>query len=312
MLDTSLADAERQQLRLSDLVIANFDPDLVPEIMVYQTGEKNRVQLPADFPVPMTLLYHPVVPDRVQYLKPPERMMFIDPAGGGKDEIGYGVSTAVGPYIHVLDVGGLKGGLTDENCTTLCDLILEMRCTLIRVETNMGHVLFEKALLAELAKRSLGYYCGKTDRVHPPEPFFKSVGVVSEFSTGQKEKRIIDSLVSPMQRHRVIVHKRVFESDKKYGAQHGAEKRVLYSVFHQMSSITTDRNSLVQDDRLEAMAGCVRHWKDVLVQDENKAAQARAQAANAEFMNNPMGYDEASRQVHKGTRAKVHSRRARR
>lgn len=312
MLDTSLADAERQQLKLSDLMVANFDPDLVPELLAYQTGEKNRAMLPTNFPVPMTLMYHPIVPDRVQYVRPGERMMFIDPAGGGKDEIGYGVSTAVGPYIHVLDNGGLKGGLTDENCTTLCDLILDMRCTLIRVETNMGHGLFEKALMAELSKRAVGYVDKANGRLHPPEPFFKSVGVVSEYSTGQKERRIIDSLVSAMQRHRVIIHRRVFESDERCGKQHGAEKRNLYSMFHQMSSITTDRNSLVQDDRLEAFAGCVRHWKDVLVMDENKAAQARALAASTEFMKNPMGYDEPSGPVAKGTRKQVYARRSRR
>lgn len=312
MLDTSLADAERQQLKLSDLLVANFDPDLVPELLAYQVSEKQRVQLPKDFSVPMTTMYHPVVPDRAQYVKPGERMMFIDPAGGGKDEIGYGVSTAVGPYIHVLDVGGLKGGLSDANCTTLCDLILEMRATLIRVETNMGHGLFEKALMAELTKRAAGYADTATGRLHPPEPFFKSVGVVSEFSTGQKERRIIDSLVSPMQRHRIIIHRRVLESDERCGKQHGVEKRNLYSLFHQMSSITTDRNSLVQDDRLEAMAGCVRHWKDVLLMDENKAAQARALAASAEFMKNPMGYDEPSGPTVKGTRKQVHTRRARR
>lgn len=312
MLDTSLADAERQQLRLSDLMIANFDPDLVPEIMAYQTGDRNRVQLPEDFAVPMTVMFHPIVPDKVQYVKPGERMMFIDPAGGGKDEIGYGVSTTVGPYIHVLDNGGLKGGLTDANCATLCDLILDMRVTLVRVETNMGHGLFEKSLMSELSKRATGYVCQQTSKVYLPEPFFKSVGVVSEYSTGQKERRIIDSLVSAMQRHRVVIHRRVLESDVKYGKQHGAEKRNLYSMFHQMSSITTDRNSLVQDDRLEALAGCVRHWKDVLLQDEHKAAQARAQAASAEFMKNPMGYDEPSGPTARGTRKQVHNRRARR
>lgn len=312
MLDTSLADAERQQLRLSDLMVANFDHDLVPEIMGYQTGERNRAQLPSTFPIPMQLMYHPIVPDQVQYVKPGERMMFIDPAGGGKDEIGFGVSAAVGPYIHVLDNGGLKGGLTDENCTTLCDLILEFRVTLVRVETNMGHGLFEKALMAELTKRSIGYADAKSGRIFLPEPFFKSVGVVSEFSTGQKERRIIDSLVSAMQRHRVIVHRRVFESDEKYGKQHGAEKRNLYSVWHQMSSITTDRNSLVQDDRLEAFAGCVRHWKDVLLMDENKAAQARALAAATEFMNDPMGYGLPAGYSPKGTRKQVHARRGKR
>lgn len=292
MLDTSLADAARQQLKLSDLLVANFDHDLVPEIMAYQAASKNLVDLPPEFPVPMTSMYHPIVPDGVQLVKPGERMMYVDPAGGGADEIGFGISTAVGPYIHGLDVGGLVGGLSDENAEILCGLVKEFNVTLVKVESNMGHGLFEKALYAELCKRGLGH-----------------VGIVGEYSTGQKERRIIDSLVSPMQRHRVIIHRRVLESDVKYGKQHAADKRPLYSMFQQLSSITTDRQSLAHDDRLEAFAGSIRHWKDVLLVDEHKAAEQRQQAVAREFMQNPMGYDDFQKNQLKGTLKMVHQRR---
>ncbi len=295
MLDTSLADAERQQLKLSDLVVANFEPDFIPEVLAWAPQLKQQVILPHTFPVPMTVMYHPVIPDNVAFLRPPKAMMFIDPAGGGKDEIGYGVSVAIGPYIHVLDVGGLKGGLTDENGDIFAALVREFNIDIIRCESNMGHGLFETNLTAMLTARGL-----------------TGISVVGEYSTGQKERRIIDSLVSAMQRHRVIIHRRVFESDEKYGKQHSADKRSLYSLFHQISSITTDRDSLVHDDRIEAFAGCVRHWKMVLMQDEHKAAEARRMMAAKEFIDNPMGYDNQPSTKSNGTRGMVHRRRARR
>jgi len=114
---------------------------------------------------------------------------------------------------------------------------------------------------------------------------------VGEYSTGQKERRIIDSLVSALQRHRLVLHKRVFDSDTRCNQQHSQDKRTQYSVFYQLANITTDRNSLTKDDRVEALAGAVRHWKEVLAMDENKAAEKRKQQVSAEFMQNPMGYN---------------------
>lgn len=158
----------------------------------------------------------------------------------------------------------------------------------------MGHGLFEKTLYAELCKRGLGH-----------------VGVQGEYSTGQKERRIIDSLVSAAQRHRIILHKQVFESDIEYGKQHAHDKRNNYSLFYQISSITTERNSLVQDDRVEALAGAVRHWKEALLLDEHKAAEARRQSEAREFVANPLGHAQAAPRA-KGTRSFIQARRSRR
>lgn len=308
MLDTSLADDARQQLRLSDLLVANFDCESVPEILPYMAAPRNLAKLSPEFPVPMTTMYHPVATD-CAFVTPALRMMFLDPAGGGADEMGYGVSTSVGPYIHVLDVGGIKGGLAGKNPRKLLDLILKFRVTVVQCESNMGHGLFEINLRAELAKAAKGYTDEETGEVFPPEPFFATVGVVGEYSTQQKEKRIIDSLVSAMQRHRIILHADVFLSDVLYGKQHGADKRTDYSLFQQISAITTDRNSLKHDDRIEAFAGCVRYWKAVLALDEHKAAEKRKEEDAREFIDNPMGYDDLPKTKAKGTRGSIYKRR---
>src|SRR5690554_216592 len=290
MLDTTLSDEARQQLRLVDFMVANFDWDQVPEIMAYQAAPKYAAELPREFPVYNTTMYHPV-PVECDWVTPGMRMMYIDPAGGGADELAYGISTAVGPYVHVLDVGGLKGGLTGDNPTILCDLIAYYGVTLVQVESNMGHGLFEINLRAELERRGMG-----------------TVGVVGEYSTGQKERRIIDSVVSAAQRHRIILHRDVFRSDEKYGRQHALDKRNSYSLFWQISAITTDRNSLPHDDRIEAFAGCVRYWKQVLTVDAEKASERRKAAEGRQFIANPMGYADQPR-TPTGTRGVVRRRR---
>ena len=297
MLDTSLVDAMRQQLRLSDLIVANFSPDLLPEVVAWQAAAKYEVELGPDFPVTLAKMYY-AAPTDSHFVAPKDVFMYIDPAGGGADEIGVGVACALGPFIHVLDGAGLKGGLTEENEKELCDIVRRNKVSRIKVESNMGHGLFEINLRAVL---------NATDDLQ-----HLSQCITGEYSTGQKEKRIIDSLVSPMQRHRVIMHKQVFESDRKYGKQHSFEARSGFSLWFQIANITTDRNSLPHDDRVEAVAGAVREFKNVLEQDAHKAAEKRKEELHKEFIRDPMGYGNTGTKHGSGTRRTVDRRCSRR
>lgn len=288
MLDTSLVDAQRQQLRLSDLVVANFGNELVPEIIGWQANKLAEVPLGQEFPVAMAKLYYAAV-TACNYAAVNDIVAYIDPAGGGTDEIGIGVAGSLGPYIHVLDVAGLQGGLNTPNAREMCEVFRRNKVKRIVVESNMGHGLFEISLRAIL---------NATDDLK-----HLANCVTGEYSKGQKEKRIIDSLVAPMQRHRVIVHQQVFTSDERYCKVYGHESRNLYSLWYQLANITTDHNSLPHDDRLEAVAGAVRLHKHVLTQDEHKAAQQRANALLAEFLSNPMGHSKIETRPRKGTRA---------
>lgn len=295
MLDTSLVDAMRQQLALKDLLVANFGPEHLPEIIGWAAAAKYEVELGQDFPVPMQKMYY-AVPGDNQAPSPADVFMFLDPAGGGGDEIGFGVSTALGPYIHVLDAGGLAGGIESAK-DELLDVIRRNNVTRIKCESNMGHGLFEINLRSILAETE--------DLKH------LAACVSGEYSTGQKEKRIIDSLVSAMQRHRVVVHKRVFESDVKYNKQYGQDQRTQRSLWYQIANITTDRQSLPRDDRIEAFAGCVREFKNVLTKDAHKAAEDRKMALYESFMRDPMGYGNQSKPM-RGTRGAIDRRHSRR
>lgn len=304
MLDTSLSDAQRIQLRLSDLIVANFSWESVPEVVPYRADPSMLVPLAATFPVSQTRMYY-AANAQTTYRPLQDIMMFIDPAGGGADEMGVAVSGALGPYIHLLRAMGLRGGLTDSNIKRILQTLLDYKIKYVRVESNMGHGLFEMNLLGELTKASVDWN-GK------PEPFFKEVAVEGEYSTGQKERRIIDSMVSAMQRHYVVVHQEVFKDDEECGQQHAVDKRNLYSLWGQMANITTDRGSLAHDDRLEAAAGAIRYHKARLIEDEATAARKRSEEDAKAYMANPMGYDDTQRKLKGGgARAMVKQRRAR-
>lgn len=296
MLDTSLSDAVRQQLHLKDFVVANFSPDMVPEIIAWQAASKYEVPLGPEFPIPLSKMYY-APPSEAQFMKPKDRFMYIDPAGGGADELGYACGFSAGPYVHVTEVGGLKGGLTPENERELREICVRNSIDRIKVESNMGAGLFEINLRAILSA--------------DPRTSLLSGCVSGEYSTGQKERRIINSMVSALQRHRIILHQGVFDADIRCNRQHTAEARQQYSLFYQIANITTDRGSLPHDDRVEALAGVVREFVTALSIEENKAAEARQAAATAEFLRDPMGYGDAPKE-HRGTRNAVHKRYSRR
>src|SRR5690625_4976871 len=136
----------------------------------------------------------------------------------------------------------------------------------------MGHGLFEINLGKALYDSGLSH-----------------ISIDGEYAKGQKERRIIDSLVSTLQRHYIVLHKAVFEADEYYNRVY-SQDRVDRSLFYQIDNITTDRNSLKHDDRIEAVAGLVRILKHNLSIDEAKAQEKRSQQELEEFMSNPMGY----------------------
>lgn len=231
---------------------------------------------------------------------------------GGQDELAWSIGFSVAPYIHWVYTGGLRGGLSESNTETLINSFIQHGVTRLLVETNMGHGLFEINLqksiadkIKELEKESQELF--QTDPTRSAElqkarDILGKISIESEYSTDQKERRIIDSLVSTMQRHFLVVHESVIHADIKYNAQYGTNNR-NYSVFYQMENITTDRGSLRHDDRLESLAGLVRMFKYDLLVDSDKAAQKRQEARGREFLMNPTGLPpEALKQVSKDLR----------
>ena len=82
----------------------------------------------------------------------------------------------------------------------------------------------------------------------------------ADWSTTQKEARIIDTLEPVMNQHRLVVCPSVIDQDYRSTEGYSSEAIQRYRLFYQMTRITRERGSLVQDDRLDALAGAVAHW----------------------------------------------------
>ncbi|CBY88581.1 hypothetical protein [Pantoea phage LIMEzero] len=274
MLDTSLSDALKQTLRLGDLILFHGSPESAPEVLHWSNNPRHLAELPQDFPLARAQLY--LAADFSDtYVKFTNTVAFLDPAGGGTDESVCIATASIGPYIHVIGMHCYHGGQTEENVAAAVEWMHQMGVQSVTIEDNMGHGAVTNMFRGEIKRQGL------------------VMGAEGIYSSGQKEVRILNRLNPIMQRHRVVLHWSVLEEDLRLCrsmANGGRE----YSLFYQMQNLTTQKDSIPHDDRVETLSAAVFLHAAVLAQDEGQEAEKRLQAVSREFLANPMGYDDKS------------------
>ena len=259
MLDTRLSDQDRYPLRLSDLVVTTIDAEGVPERLIWSSDPETVLQQ-----MPCVGLagdrYHRPAAKLGDYVKPTGSVMFIDPAGRGKDETAYAVVKQRAGYLYLVATGGLQDGYGDGTMMHLANVAKEHKVNTILVEPNFGDGMFAKLFQPWLTK--VDYKCSIED---------------AKRSQMMKEKRICDTLEPVMNQHRLVVDPRVIEADYASTKDLPQEQAPKYQLFYQMSRITRDKGALAHDDRLDALAGAVAYWLESMSQDDRKAAEERAE-----------------------------------
>lgn len=266
-LDTSLSDADRYPLKVSDLVVMNLNPLLghlkvawaaAPEVCI---NDLPNVALTGD------RFYRPMwhSEDMSDYTG---AVMSIDPSGRGKDETGYAVVKALAGNLFITETGGVTGGYEPETLEALAYAAKRNNVKEIIIEANFGDGMF-----SQLLKPVLG-------RIYP-------CSILEVKHSTQKEARIIDTLEPVMSSHRLIVDQKVIQKD------FDTSPDIKYSLFYQLTRITRDRGALVHDDRLDALAIAVNYWVETMGRDNNKAASdIKGQAIDRElkkFMGSALG-----------------------
>lgn len=242
MLNTSLSDQERYPLKLSDLVVMDFDNEHGPEKVFWSGSPENVLSDLPNVGLRGDRFHRPF---RVQgdYVKWQGVVMTIDPSGRGEDETGYAVVASLNGWMYVLDCCGLRGGYTPENLQKLADAAKRYKANEVLVEANFGDGMFNNLLLPYLRET---YPVTLTEVKH----------------SQQKEKRIADVLEPVMNQHRLVVPPRLVRADYDSVGDVPNDKQATYRLLYQMTRLTRDRGSLRHDDRLDALAMAVQYWKD--------------------------------------------------
>lgn len=274
MLDTSLADADRYPLKLSDMLVMDLSPEKAPSSLAW--GSDSALTL-SDVPsvgFDGDRLHKPfnVSHDWLPYTG---MVMAIDPSGRGGDETSYAVVGFLHGRLFLLDAGGLAGGYADETLEALARKAKEYSVKKVIVEPNFGDGMFNKLLAPVMARI---YPCTIED---------------TERSRNQKELRIVDTLEPVLQQHRLVVDKGLLQRDYDSTKALPPEKQNVYRLFFQLTRITRDRGALQKDDRIDALALAVHYWTKQMSRDTVKEAdKALSEALDKElriFMEHALG-----------------------
>ena len=254
-LDTSLSDADKYPLKLSDLIIMGVDSTKAPEKPVWTKDPRNKLSDLPNVGLPGDFFYSPETKlgDWIEYSG---SVLSIDPSGRGKDETGYAVVKMLNGFLYVSECGGLRGGYKDGNLKTLSVIAKRNDVNLILIESNFGDGMFMELLKPVLRK------------IH-------NVTVEEIRSNVQKEKRIVDTLEPVMNQHRLVVDPKVIENDYRTVQEYSVESQARYMLFHQMTRITKDRGALIHDDRLDALQMAVQYWVDFMAADAEMEIKSR-------------------------------------
>ena len=256
-LDTALSDADRYPLKLADLIVHPLDPFRAPADFMWASGPEQALNdLPA-VGLPGDRFYRPAWFTADNIAQYEGCVMFVDPSGRGRDETAYAIVKHLHGRLFLVAAGGFRSGYDEDK--TLVPLVLLAKkhgVNLILTEPNYGGGMFT-ALLK-----------GVCQRLYP-------VGVEdAQWSKGQKEARIVDTLEPVLNQHRLVVCPSVIEADYKSTEEYGGDDVQRCRLFYQLTRITRERGALAFDDRVDALAGAVAYWVNVMARDTEQAAIA--------------------------------------
>lgn len=278
MLDTRLMDKDRYPLHLSKLIFMDMlDDNRVPLLINRIASPEYRLSVPMDFPVDNAVLYR-AASFGTEMGTISGTCLYVDPAGGGQngDEIGYACTQILAGKVFVRRIGGVKGGYGEAERKLLTRIVLECKPNIIKIEQNYGNGAFAAVWMPEL-----------TRALH--DAGLTGVTIEEVWESGQKELRIIDTLEPTMGAGKIVFDLACLDQDRKASEHYPLQERNIYSLFYQMAKITRDKNSLVHDDRLDALAGAVRHWITELSVDDINAAEAVRAANYDKMIRDPLG-----------------------
>lgn len=288
MLSTKLSDQNRFPLKVSLIRWLDFNREemMAPLTISHIRTDQYTVQWPEGHTL-KDKMYRVSTAD--DYGKIKSWMMYIDPAGGGQngDETAYAITGFLGGRVFVADIGAVKGGVSEESIDAICMVALKWLPSVIGIERNFGNGALAEVLRPAMDKaykkrkeEKPEYFYGKSDAL----PGFEEL-----WETGQKELRIIDILEPVIASGKLVIHSDILHDEWRSCYKYPMDKRQLYSLMFQMARITRDKKSLFHEDRLDALAGAVRHWVAALGIDE-MAAKLAAQRDNYDrMMKNPLG-----------------------
>ena len=292
-LDTTLSDAEKFPLKMSDLIITSVNPTEAPDNIVWCSDPRNILKDLPTVGLPGDYFYSPM---QIQGEWTPysETICAVDPSGRGSDETAACYLSQKNGFLYLHEVRAYRDGYSD---ATLLDILKGCKkydATTLVIETNFGD-----GIVSELFKKHI-------------QQTKQRIFIDEVRANVRKEDRIIDSLEPVLNQHRLVVNRDVIDWDYRSNPDAAPEQRLLYMLFYQMSRMCRMKYAVKHDDRLDCLAMAVKYYTDSL----SISAKAQIQMKKDEefqdlleqFIDNPqmatnhlvLGMDKEQRQQARG------------
>lgn len=251
MLDTSLSDALKFPLKLSDFSVLSLDLTKGPSDVIWGTDRETLLDLPA-VALPGDRWHRPK--ETGEYIPWNDTITAVDPSGRGKDETVSVILSQINGFIFVRDIYATQDGYSDKTLREILRRSKQFGSKTCLIESNFGD-----GAIMELLKK------------HAQE---MKVGMAFEESraTTRKEDRIIDTLEPVLNQHRLVIDQRLITWDYQSNHDMAPEERLPRMLMYQLTRMCREKGAVKHDDRIDALALGVKHYQDVLAISAKEAA----------------------------------------
>ena len=243
MLDTSLSDAEKFPLKMSDLIITSVNPTKAPDNIIWCSDPRNVLKDLPTVGLPGDYFYSPMQ-IQGEWTDYQETICSVDPSGRGADETAAAYISQKNGFLYVHEMRAYRDGYSD---STLLDIL--KGCKKYNVNTMVIESNFGDGIVAELFKKHI-------------QQTKQRILVEEVRANVRKEDRIIDTLEPILNQHRLVIDKSIVEWDYSSNKSAAPEERLLYMLFYQMSRICRQKYAVKHDDRLDCLAQGVKYFLD--------------------------------------------------
>jgi hypothetical protein len=257
MLDTSLSDALKFPLKLSDFSVMPLDPGKAPSDVVWGADKETLLDMPA-VALPGDRWHRPK--STIDYVPYNQTIIAVDPSGRGKDETVAVVLSQINGFIFIRDMLATQDGYSDKTLRGILTLANRYGASVCLIESNFGD-----GAIMELMKK------------HAQE---MKVGMMFEEvrATTRKEDRIIDTLEPVLNQHRLIIDQKLIDWDYRSNPEMAPEERLPRMLMYQLTRMCREKGAVKHDDRVDALALGVKYYQDILAisakeQDIQKSRQ---------------------------------------
>ena len=243
MLSTSLSDALKFPLKLSDFSVLPLDSQKGPSDVIWGSDKETLLDLPA-VALPGDRWHRPKTVS--EYIPWNDTITAVDPSGRGKDETVSIILSQINGYLFIRDIFATQDGYSDATLREILRRSRQYGSKMCLIESNFGD-----GAIMELLKK------------HAQE---MKVGMAFEESraTTRKEDRIIDTLEPVLNQHRLIIDQRLIDWDYRSNPEQAPEERLPRMLMYQLTRMCREKGAVRHDDRIDALALGVKHFQDVL------------------------------------------------